>query len=555
MSTTGSRRENEHLGELDTARDALARHDWQGAFDASGSSASADPLDEATRLDMHAEASWWLGRMDECIASREAAYAIFDECSATRSAGRSAVWLYEHYCFKAQPSIGGAWLRRARHQLDGDVDCAEYGGLVLREIEVVHGAGDLEVAAERAGEMVALGRRLRSVDLEAEALQTLGRVRLDQGRTTEGLALLDEAMLFAVEGRLGPYATGKVYCSLISACEELGDSRRAAEWMDATARWSERHPFAVFPGLCRVHRAWTLQCRGDWAEAEQEVTRACAELEGVSRAHAAAGFVEMGEVRRRVGDLDGAEDAFRRAEALRGRPQPGLALVRLARGRIDAATAIIVRALDEETWNRLARAKLLPARVQIAVASHDLDSAREAVTELAAIASDFDAPALLASAASARGRLHLAEGDGAAAGAALRDGLDRWQELDVPYEIATARLLLGQACRVAGDEDGAIGSFTAATAIFEHLGAALDTRAARNLCTPAALPAGLTNREVEVLRLVTEGQSNKSIAAALFLSEKTVSRHLSNIFAKIGVSSRSAATAFAFEHGLAGGAP
>jgi DNA-binding CsgD family transcriptional regulator len=553
VSTAGSRHEDEYLGAQETARDALARHDWLAAYEATGSSETADPLGEATRLEMHAEAAWWLGRIDDCIASREAAYAIFDECAASRGAGRNAVWLYEHYGFKAQPSIGGAWLRRARHQLDGDVDCAEYGSLVLREIEVIHGAGELELAAEQADAMVTLGRRLRAVDLEAEALQTLGRVLLDEGRTSEGLALLDEAMLFAVEGRLGPYSTGKVYCSLISACEELGDSRRAAEWMDATARWSERHPFAVFPGLCRVHRAWTLQCRGDWAEAEQEVTRACAELEGVSRAHAAAGFVEMGEVRRRVGDLDGAENAFGRAEALRGRPQPGLALVRLAQGRLDAATAIIVRALDEESWSRLARAKLLPARVQIAVASHDLASAREAVAELAAIASEFDAPALLASAASARGRLRLAEDDGAAAGAALREALDRWQELDVPYEIATTRLLLGQACRATGDEDGAIGSFIAATAIFERLGAALDTRAARNLCAPAALPAGLTNREVEVLRLVTEGQSNKSIAAALFLSEKTVSRHLSNIFTKIGVSSRSAATAFAFAHGLAGG--
>ncbi len=491
--------------------------------------------------------------MDECIASREAAYAIFDECGANRSAGQCAVWLYEHYAFKAQPSIGGAWLRRARHRLDGDVDCAEYGSLVLREAELAHGAGDLEVAAEQAQAMVELGRRLRAIDLEAEALQTVGRVLMDQGRANEGLAYLDEAMLFAVEGRLGPYATGKVYCSLMSACEELGDSRRAAEWTDATARWSEHHPFAVFPGLCRVHRAWTLQCRGDWAEAEQEVTRACAELAGVSRAHAAAGFVEMSEVRRRVGDLDGAEAALREAEVLSGRPKSGLALVRLAQGRLDAATAIIVRALDEETWNRLARAKLLPARVQIAVASGDLASARVAVTELETIASAFDVPALWAVSASARGRLLLAEGDAGAACVALREAFDRWQELDVPYEIATARLLLGQACRLAGDEDGAIGSFMAATAIFERLGAALDTRAARDLCTPAALPAGLTRREVEVLRIVAAGQSNKDIAATLFLSEKTVSRHLSNIFTKIGVSSRSAATAFAFEHGLAGG--
>lgn len=535
---------------MEAARAALARHDWPAAYEAVNAGPAAEPRREADRLDVLAEAAWWLGRLDECIAAREAAYAIFDELGSSREAGQCAVWLYEHYAFKAQPSIGGAWLRRARRQLGSDPECPQYAGLVLREVEIAHGSGELELAATRAREMVDLGRRLRDFDVEAEALQALGRVLVDQGLPNEGLAYLDEAMLFAVEGRLGPYSTGKVYCSLISACKELGDSRRAAEWTDATTRWSERHPFAVFPGLCRVHRAWTMQVRGDWAGAELEVTRAVAELVGVSRAHAAAGFVEMGEVRRRLGDLDGAEAALREAEALSGRPQPGLALVRLAQGRLDAATTIIVRALDEETWSRLARAKLLPARVQIALACGDGAAASAAADELTTIAADFDRPALLAMSASSRGRLLLARADGAAACVALGDALERWQELDVPYEIATARLLLGQACRVVGDEDGAIGSFLAAREIFERLGAALDTRAARDLYTPQALPAGLTEREVEVLRLVAAGSSNKDVAAALFLSEKTVSRHLSNIFTKIGVSSRSAATAYAFEHGL-----
>ena len=363
--------------------------------------------------------------------------------------------------------------------------------------------------------MVELGRRLRSPDLEAEALQTLGRVLVDQGEPEEGLGYLDEAMLFAVEGRLGPYTTGKVYCSLISACEELGDHRRAAEWTDATARWSERHPFAVFPGVCRVHRAWALQCRGHWSRAEEESVRACAELVGISRVHAAAGFVELGEIRRRVGDLEGAEEAFREAEALCGRPQAGLALLRLAQGRVDAANAIIERALEEETWKRLARAKLLPARVQIAVAGDDLETARAAATELESIAAEFDRPALLAAAASARGRLDLAEGDANAACATLRRALELWQDLDVPYEVATARLLLGQARRGAGDEDGAIASFAAAAAIFEHLGAELDMRATRDLQAPGPAPAGLTEREAQVLRLVAAGRSNKEIAAVV----------------------------------------
>jgi DNA-binding CsgD family transcriptional regulator len=539
---------------LTSARAALARHDWQAAYQVSSPdrTVTSDPTQEAALLDAHAEASWWLGRMDECIAAREAAYAIFDELGAVRAAAQCAVWLYEHYCFKAQPTIGGAWLRRARRLLGDDTECAEYGNLVLREVEVVHGQGELTLAEQRARETIELGRRLRNPDLEAEALQTLGRVLVAEGRTRDGLGSLDEAMLFAVEGRLGPYATGKVYCSLISACEDLGDYRRVTEWTEATSRWSRHHPFAVFPGLCRVHRAWALECRGEWLQAEQEVTRAVAELIGVSPAHAALGFVELGEVRRRIGDLDGAEAAFREAEALCGRPQSGLALLRLAQGRLDAATAIITRALDEETWDRLARAKLLPARVQIAVAVGDLASAAIAADELEAVAAEFDSAALAAAAASARGRLNLALGDTTAACAVLGRAVERWLQLDVPYEVATARLLLGQACRCGGDEDGALASFTAAQSIFEHLGAALDVRATRDLHQPAPRPDGLTERETEVLRLVSSGRSNKDIAAALYISERTVARHLSNIFTKAGVSSRSAATAYAFERGIAG---
>jgi DNA-binding CsgD family transcriptional regulator len=541
---------------LAAAREALERHDWQGAYDlaAPGEEPAADPLDDAQRLELRAEAAWWLGRLDECVALREAAYALFDEHGAERAAGQCAVWLYEHYCFKSQASIGGAWLRRARQRLGSHEESQEYGSLVLREMEVAHGQGEVQAAAAQAQAVLELGRRLRIADLEAEALQALGRVLVDQGQVREGLGLLDEAMLLALEGRLGPYSTGKVYCSLITACEAIGDYRRATEWTEATARWSSRHPFAVFPGLCRVHRAWALQCRGDWRAAEDEVVRACAELRTASPHHAAAGFVELGEVRRRVGDLAGAESAFQEAEALTGHAPPGLALVRLAQGRVDAATAIIGGALDGEVWNRLARARLLPARVEIAVAAGDVATAQAAAEELRATATDYDSPALLAASATALGRVLVAEGDGAAARAMLREAADRWRALDVPYEVGIARLLLGQACRVAGDEDGALVSLRAAESAFEQLGAAPDTRRARELQQrAAALPAGLTDREGEVLRLVASGRTNREIAEALYLSERTVARHLSNIFTKTGVSTRSAATAYAFEHGLAGG--
>jgi ATP/maltotriose-dependent transcriptional regulator MalT len=532
---------------LVVAREALGRHEWQEACDAADASGVADtPEDEAARLDLLADACWWLGRLDRCIDARERAYAIYTELDDRRRAGQCAVWLYEHLCFKARPAIAGAWLRRARQALADDPECAEHGAVLLREAESAHGSGDLDRAAGLARDVVELGRRLRSPDVEAEALQTLGRVLIDQGNAAEGLANLDEAMLFAVEGRLSPYATGKVYCSLISACEELGDLRRATEWTEATSRWAERHPFAVFPGLCRVHRASALRWRGAWADAEREATLACDELAEMNLPNAAAGFVEIGEIRRRLGDLAGAEDAYRRAEDLCGQPPSGLALLRLAQGRTDEATAIIQRAVEAESWNRLARARLLPAAAQIAIAAGDSATAAAAVDELDAIATDYDSPILLASAATARGRLQLAFGEPSAC-AALRLALTRWQELDVPHEVATARTLLGLACRDLGDHDDALASFAAAASLFDQLGATLDARLVRDLTSRRELPGGLTEREAEVLRLVAAGHTNRGIAAELHLSEKTVARHLSNIFTKIGVSSRAAATAFAFE--------
>ncbi len=538
------------LAALAEAREALQQGDWQAALDGVQSVGVTSGIAEADRLDIAAEALWWLGHLDRCIASREEAYACYESLGESLSAGRCAVRLWEHHSMNVRPAIAGAWLRRARRALESAPQSAEYCSLVLREAEVAHGAGELDHAASLAAGALVLARVLGSRDLEAEALQTTGRILIDAGRLADGLGHLDEAMLLAVEGRLSAYSTGKVYCSLISACESLGDLRRAAEWTDATARWSEKHPLAMWPGICRVHHAALLQLRGDWVGAEREARQACVELDGFHVPNVAAGYVEIAEIRRRLGDLDGAEAAFAKAEELCGHQSPGLALLRLAQGRIDAASGTITRMLAEETWNHLARAKLLPARVQIAVAAQDLDAAADAVVELEQIAADYESPALRAAALSARGRLLLAQGEAGAACASLHEALKRWQELEVPYEVATARLLLGQACRNSGDEDSAVRSFTSAAAIFDRLGAATDARHLRDLTTPSALPAGLTAREAEVLSLVASGQTNKEIASVLFLSERTVARHLSNIFTKIGVPSRTAAAAFAYENNL-----
>ena len=539
------------MDQLIEARGALLRQDWQACFDAlvEPGVQSSDPAVEAERLELLADAAWWLGRLDDCIDARERAYLLYDELRDVRRAGQCAVWLYEHHCFRASPSIAGGWLRRARRALGADEDCVEFGSLLLREGEVAHGGGDLDTAAATAECGVELGRRLRCADLEAEALQALGRVRIDQGRPADGLALLDEAMLFALDGRLSPYSTGKVYCSLISACEQLSDHGRAAEWIAATARWAERHPFAVFPGLCRVHHATALQWRGQWVDAESEALRACEELSGINLPNAAAGWAEIGDIRRRLGDLDGAGAAFVNADRLCAQPRAGLALLRLAQGSVDVATSIISDALEAAGWNRLARAKVLPACAQIAIAAGDIGAATAAADELETIAEDYASAGLQAAATSTRGRLLLARGDPAAC-ATLRDAVKRWTDLGVPYEIATARTLLGLACRHADDAAGAASAFDAARQLFDNLGVHLDARSPQTRLNPSPLPAGLTEREAEVLRLVAAGHTNKEVANVLFLSDKTIARHLSHIVTKAGVSTRAAATAFAFEHDM-----
>jgi ATP/maltotriose-dependent transcriptional regulator MalT len=536
---------------LDDIRAAVAAQDWQHAHTAASAASFTDePVLEAERLDLLADAAWWLGQLDECTRAREAAYRLYDDLGERRAAGQCAVWLYEHDAFRGHTAIAGAWLRRARRSLEGDDECVAYGALLLREAEVAHGQGQFAEALAIAERVIEIARGLRSFDLEAEALQAAGRVLIDEGELAEGLARLDEAMLFAVEGRIGPYSTGKVYCSLISACEDVGDYDRAAEWTDATRRWADDHPFSIFPGICRVHRASVLKRRGSLLEASHEAERACEELQGGRPVASAAAWIEVGDISRRLGELERAEAAFAKAQEVSGSPCSALALLRLAQGKIDTAKAIIEGCM-ERVEAPLARVALLPTYVQVAVAAADLDRASAAVAELESLLERFDSPGGQAALRVAHGRVLLASADPDGARVALQDALERWRHLDVPYEAATTGTLLGQALRDCGDDEAAAAAFRMAAALFDHIGARAiaDAPTGATLSTET-LPAGLTDREVEVLRLVSAGLTNRDIAAALFLSAKTVSRHLSNIFTKIGVTSRAAATAYAFEHAL-----
>jgi class 3 adenylate cyclase len=339
-----------------------------------------------------------------------------------------------------------------------------------------------------------------------------------KGQVDEGMSLLDEAAVAAVSGELSPLTTAIIYCNIISACRGLADYRRAGDWTEAAKRWCERQSISGFPGLCRVYRAEVMRLRGAWAEAEQDAKSACAELEHFSPALAGGAFYELGEIRLRMGDLAAAEDAFCQAHELGRDPQPGLSLVRLAEGNVAAADSMIKRVLADQTWDRLARARLLPAQVEIAIAAGDVEGARPAVDELEAIAESYGSPALEATAACARGALQLKEGDAGAACESLRRGLRLWQEVDAPYEAARARITLAMAYRGEGDGEAATLELRAAKSAFERLGAVLDARHAADQLDLDAVPAGnarTTSRRATMTFMFTDICKSTNLVEAI----------------------------------------
>ncbi len=535
---------------LDRARDAVGREAWAEAYDLM--SATPPALLGPGDLEKLAEAAWWLSRLDESVAARQRSYAGYTAAGEEILAAGIAVRLATEHFFRGEGALGAGWLARAQRHLRDKPETFQHGLLACAESTVARFSGELEgsqALAERAAE---IGRRLRDPDLMAMGVHLEGLALIAGGRVAEGLALLDEAMTSVVAGELTSYFTGVVYCNVLRACLELADLRRAGEWNEASRAWCESlPPESPFPGLCRINRAELATLTGAWAEAGAEASRASEEVMRLNPAAAGAAVYETGEVRRREGDLAGAAEAFSRAHELGFEPQPGLALVRLAQGRPGSAVSALRLALTGESGNRLRRARLLAALVDAALALPDLDAATEAAEELEGIAREFRSPALEASAATARGSVLLARGDVAGAVGDLRRACATWQEVRVPYDTARTRMLYGLALRAAGDEDDARLELRAALGTFERLGAARDLAAAAELLGETReLPRGLTSREAEVLRLVAAGKTNRDIAAQLVISEYTVARHLQNIFAKLDVSSRSAATAFAFQHHL-----
>jgi ATP/maltotriose-dependent transcriptional regulator MalT len=513
-----------------------------------------DPSELTPREHEHlADAAWWLSKPGESIAARQRAYAG----SASSGDAEHAMWMagrlsIEHF-MRGDPAVGAGWLMKTQHLAKDVPEGVGHGLLLIVEATVARFSGDMPRALELAGEAAELGRRLDDPDLSAMATHMQGVLLVAAGDIARGVALLDEAMTSVVAGQLSPWFTGIVYCSVIGTCLEIADVRRADQWSEAARAWCETlPPESPFPGMCRVNRAEVARLRGAWPEAEAEATRASVELMEFDPMGAAQALYETGEIRRRIGNLIGAEECFARAREIGFDPQPGLSLLRAANGNMDAALAGLRLAATTITESRLRRARVLGALVDLALSFGDLDGASEAADLLAALAADSDAPILETTATTAAGALLLARGEAATAVDRLRDACASWRDLRLPYEGARARVLYGLALRSAGDEDDAILELRSAVAAFDRLGATPDRdEAARLLPGASPLPRGLTPREAEVLRLVAAGKTNRDIAADLVISEHTVARHLQNMFTKLGVSSRSAATAFAFEHDLA----
>ncbi|HEY1320888.1 MAG TPA: LuxR C-terminal-related transcriptional regulator [Streptosporangiaceae bacterium] len=533
--------------ELIRAREAYGRREWLAAY----AGLSGTPPDELAAGDFVrlATAAYLTGRRNDCVQALQRAYQLNLDAGDLPAAVRSGFWLAYVLVTSGETAVGGGWVARSQRllaEVDGDV--VERGYVLLHVMYRYMFAGEFAAAGEVAGQITGYGHRYRDPDLVAMGLSSQGRLLLYCGRVPDGLARLDESMVGVAAGEVSAIFAGNVYCAMIEACQEIADFDRAARWTAALTTWCAGQPGLVpFTGQCAVHRGQIMRAHGAFGEALIEfdlaVTRYLAEQ---APGPAGLAMAERGDVLHIRGDLAGAQAAYDRVVEFGHEPQPGLALLWLSRGRTEAAAAAVRRLLGE-AGDPVRRSQLLPPAVEVLLATGRRDEAATAAAELASIAGSFGCPPVQARAGYAAALAALDSGDPAAAMPLLRQARAVWERLGGRYETARCRMQLGRALRALGDEESAVTELAAARRGFTQLGAAPAEREAATLISPA-YPNGLTAREVEVLRLVAAGKTNPEIAAQLFLSAKTVARHLSNIFAKLDVSSRTAAAAFAHEH-------
>jgi DNA-binding NarL/FixJ family response regulator len=537
---------------LERARDAWQRRAWEQARDSLTQADAVSPLEPAD-LQFLAIAAYLSGDDPGSIAAWSRAYQELLAARDVEAAARCAFWQAFQLFNAGEAARAGGWLARAQRLLAefGD-DCAAQGLVqTLTAVQLLHGG---DPAGAQAGFAEALRTGQRFADRDVETLGRLGQGQslIELGQSDEGMRLLDEVMVAVTANEVSPVVAGLAYCAMIGVCRERFDLRRAAEWTAALSEWCGAQPELVaYRGHCLIHRSELLQLRGSWADALREAVAARERLsEPTPQPALGMAYYQEAEMQRLGGELEAAENGYREAVRWGSGRQPGFALLRLVQGRLDAARAVITRLLDE-TGDTAGRCRLLPAYIEICIAGSDVAAARVAADELSGLADEHGAAYVRATAAHALGSVLLAEGQPRAAHAALRSACETWQDLEVPYETARTRELVAKMCDQLGDEDSAQMELAAARTIFEQLGAAPDlARLDRLHPESTAGRGGLTAREIEVLRLVASGKTNRAIAQDLVISDKTVARHVSNMLAKLDLPSRSAATAYAYEHGM-----
>jgi DNA-binding CsgD family transcriptional regulator/tetratricopeptide (TPR) repeat protein len=538
--------------DLDLARAAFDRRAWSEAAERLRTADAVAALGTAD-LERLAAAHHMLGQPDDAARAWERAHLAALHASEITRAVRNAFELVQLFAQRGDWSQAGGWLGRTTRLLEQTPEDAVERNLPLVAAALrARGEGDYETALGIFERLAALAQQRDDPELKAMSCLGLGQALVDVGQIERGLGLLDEALVAVTAGEVSPMNAGIVYCGSIESFQQAFDLRRAQEWTAALDRWFETQPDAVpYRGRCLVFRAEILQFHGRWTDAVAEVGRAHDWLSRPPPDPAVGeAYYHRGELHRLRGELAEAEADYREGSRWGRRPDPGLALLRLAQGERAAAAATIRRALDEADQTQ--RPRLFEAAALVELANDQVDGARAAATALSdLVAAGPPMPLLEAIATRTEGLVRLAAGDIRGALSVLRRASTQWRALDAPYEVAVVRRAIGQACLALGDADAAALEFEAAREVFFELGATPDVAAVDALIgTPPPTPGGLSPREVEVLGHLARGGSNREIATVLGISERTVDRHVSNIYTKLDVSSRAAATAFAYEHDL-----
>lgn len=539
------------VDDLERARLAYERRDWAVAYEELSAAADESGALGADELLALATAAYLVGNDDACIRALQRGYRLQVDGANPLGAVRFAFWLGMVHNVRGEGAVGNGWAARAERLLeDQPEDVVERGYLRIHEFYRYLGQGDFVGALRVGTEIAEAARRFHDPDLLAQGLVCQGRLLMYSGRVPEGLALLDEAMVGVAAGEVSPIFAGNVYCAMIEGCQEVLDFGRASAWTTALTRWCDTQPDLVpYTGQCAVHRGQILRLHGAFGEALEEFNNACRRYAAAgSQAAAGLALSECGDVLRIRGDYLAAEAAYDEAAGFGFEPQPGRALLLLARGRTPAAVAA-VRRLLAETGDQVHRSRQLPAAVEVLIAGGHVDDATTAAVELNGIAESFGCAGLRAIAAYSMALVALESNEPDRALPEARAAMQLWNGLQAPYEVARAKVLVGRAFRLLGDEDSATAELTSAVRTFTELGAAPARQDAEKLLH-REIAGGLTGRELEVLRLVASGNSNTEIAHRLVLSDKTVARHLTNIFTKLDVPSRTAAAAYARDHDL-----